>query len=66
MAEKEYRTCKWGSFCNCNFTCETSGKIYTNGNKDDPTEAIRGLDIFTKNFCMNCKETEDKNEPILR
>lgn len=36
---------------------------YTMNNKDDLTEAIHGLDIFTKNYCMNCKKTEDKNEP---
>lgn len=34
----------------------------TNSNKDDITEAVHGLDIFTKNFCMNCKETAEKNE----
>lgn len=26
----------------------------TNGNRDNLTEAIHGLDIFTKNWCMNC------------
>ena len=29
-------------------------------NKDDITEAVHALDIFTKNWCMNCKETEEK------
>ena len=28
--------------------------------KDNITEAIHGLDIFTKNWCLNCKETEGK------
>ena len=34
-------------------------------NKDDITEAVHALDIFTKNWCMNCKETEKKNEPVF-
>ena len=40
--------------------------LYTKGNKDDVTEAIHGLDIFTKNWCMNCKETEEKNDLTFR
>lgn len=36
------------------------------GNKDDITEAVHGLDIFTKNWCMNCKETEEKKDLIFR
>lgn len=39
---------------------------YTIGNKDDVTEAIHGLDIFMKNWCMNCEETKKSNEPIFR
>ena len=39
---------------------------YTVCNKDDITEAVHGLDIFTKNWCMNCKETDEKNEPVFR
>lgn len=39
---------------------------YTEGNKDNITEAVHGLDIFTKNWCMNCKETKRLNEPIFR
>ena len=35
-------------------------------NKDDVTEAVHGLDIFTKNWCMNCKETEEKNDLVFR
>lgn len=27
-------------------------------NKDDITEAIHGLDIFTKNYCMDCHMTK--------
>lgn len=26
-------------------------------NKDDITEAVHGLDIFTKNYCMDCYTT---------
>lgn len=39
---------------------------YTIGNKDDITEAVHGLDVFMKNWCMNCEETSKKNEPIFR
>ena len=37
--------------------------IQTN-NKDDVTEAVRGLDVFTKNWCMNCEETDKHNYPM--
>lgn len=36
------------------------------GNKDNLTEAVHGLDIFTKNWCMNCEETEKQNDSIFR
>ena len=26
---------------------------FTSGNSDNITEAVHGLDIFTKNWCMN-------------
>ena len=39
---------------------------WTDGNKDDLTEAVRGLDIFTKNWCMNCEEIEKQNDLIFR
>ena len=35
-------------------------------NKDDITEAVRGLDIFTKNWCMNCKETDKQQDLVFR
>lgn len=35
-------------------------------NKDDVTEAVKGLDIFTKNWCMNCAETEKQGELQFR
>lgn len=34
---------------------------YTRGNADDIFEAVHGLDIFTKNWCMNCEETNKGN-----
>ena len=40
--------------------------IYTEGNKDDVKEAVASLDKFTKNWCMNCKETEEKNDLVFR
>ena len=33
---------------------------FTNDNSDNLEKAIDGLDQFTKNWCMNCKETEEK------
>lgn len=38
---------------------------YTINNADDITEAVYGLDIFTKNWCMKCKETKEQNEPVF-
>lgn len=38
--------------------------IQTN-NKDDVTEAVHGLDIFTKNWCMNCAETDKQNDLVF-
>ena len=35
-------------------------------NKDNITKAVAGLDTFTKNWCMNCKETSRQNEPVFR
>ena len=40
--------------------------IYTVGNKDDVKEAVASLDKFTKNWCMNCKETEETNDLVFR
>lgn len=39
---------------------------FTSGNSDNTTEAVHGLDIFTKNQCMNCAETGAQREPIFR
>lgn len=35
-------------------------------NKDDVTEAVHGLDIFTKNWCLNCEETDKHQELTFR
>lgn len=40
--------------------------VYTRGNKDDIQEAIHGLDIFCKNWCMNVKETEETDQLTFR
>lgn len=41
-------------------------KIYTEGNEDNIDKAIQGLDQFTKNWCMNVKETEEKDDLVFR
>ena len=41
-------------------------RIYTEGNEDNIDKAIHGLDEFTKNWCMNVKETEEKNDLVFR
>jgi ribosomal protein L44E len=41
-------------------------KISNYGNKDDIERAVFGLDTFTKNWCMNCKETEKQNDLVFR
>ena len=38
----------------------------TSGNSDDITKAVCGLDTFTKNWCMNCEETDKRNELTFR
>lgn len=35
-------------------------------NKDDVNAAIDGLSQFCHNFCMNCAETEAKNDLVFR
>ena len=34
-------------------------------NSDNITEAVHGLDIFTKNWCMNCAETDRQNDLVF-
>jgi capsid protein len=41
-------------------------RISTYKNRDNITMAVHGLDIFTKNWCMNCKETEKQNDLVFR
>lgn len=38
---------------------------YTTGNADNLTAAVHGLDIFIKNWCMNCTETEKTNDLVF-
>ena len=45
---------------------ELNSKHFTNGNADNLDKAIEGLDQFAKNWCMNCKETEEKNDLVFR
>lgn len=39
---------------------------YTSGNKDDINTAVKALSTFTRNWCMDCAETEAKGEPMFR
>ena len=39
---------------------------FTNGNKDDFEKAVDGLAIFCHNWCMNVKETEEKEDLVFR
>lgn len=39
---------------------------FTSGNADNITEAVHGLDVFTKNWCMNCEETQKTNDLVFR
>ena len=40
--------------------------MYIVGNQDNIDKAVDGLNKFTKNWCMNCEETNSRNEPIFR
>ena len=35
-------------------------------NSDNITEAVHGLDIFTKNWCMDCAETDKQNDLVFK
>jgi hypothetical protein len=39
---------------------------FTSGNSDNTAEAVHGLDIFTKNWCMNCEEVERQEDLVFR
>ena len=41
-------------------------KSFTAGNSDNITRAVKRLDQFTKNWCMNCEETEQQGDLIFR
>ena len=41
-------------------------KFAVKGNKDDVDTAIDGLSQFCHSFCMNCAETEAKNDLVFR
>lgn len=41
-------------------------ECFTHGNNDNTTEAVHGLDIFTKNWCMNCGETSKQKDLVFR
>lgn len=41
-------------------------KEFIGRNEDNLDKAIESLDQFTKNWCMNCKETEETNELVFR
>lgn len=40
--------------------------MYTVGNQDNIDKAVEGFNQFTKNWCMNCKQTEAKKDLIFR
>ena len=39
---------------------------FTSGNSDNITKAVEGLVQFTKNWCMNCEETDKQEDLIFR
>lgn len=41
-------------------------KNFISENADNTTKAVEGLDIFTKNWCMDCKETEKQEDLVFR
>ena len=50
----------------CGVDMKNNMKCYTQGNADNIDKAVEGLDIFTKNWCMNCSETNKNNRPVFR
>lgn len=38
---------------------------YINGNEDNLTKAVCGLDVFAKNWCMNCTEIDRTNDLVF-
>ena len=39
---------------------------FTSKNADNITKAVKGLDQFTKNWCMNCEETKKQRDLVFR
>ena len=37
-----------------------------NSNSDNIENAVKGLDVFCHNFCMDCEETEKENDLVFR
>ena len=40
-------------------------KHFTTKNSDNITKAVYCLDLFSKNWCMNCEETERVNDLVF-
>lgn len=40
-------------------------EAYKQNNKDDINKAVYGLDVFTKNFCVDCEKTDKKNDLVF-
>lgn len=40
--------------------------MQTYNNKDDMNAAIEGISMFCHSYCMNCAETEKKNDLVFR
>lgn len=45
---------------------DLSMSYFTIGNSDDVNRAIEGLSMFCHSFCMDCAETEKKNDLVFR
>ena len=45
---------------------QTERSNFTNGNSDDITKAVEGLDIFMKNYCVDHQKTEQSNNLTFR
>ena len=39
---------------------------FTRKNADNITKAVKSLDKFTKNWCMNCEDTEKQRDLVFR
>lgn len=41
-------------------------KFIKSNNSDNTTSAVKGLDLFTKNWCLNCEETDKQHDFVFR